>query len=622
MIILNSPKVIYIHIHKAGGESVEYSLAPIRRSNDLFLDAEHPNVSPGFERFSGLDKHSTALEVSRVLGADAWIGYFSWTTVRNPYARMVSFYGYIAAISEPDLVQIGFPLDAPWKEQRSWVESVDYPMKDQFAFAAVRVYLGTRGSPTPFSDFLRHPLIITDEPAYLSQFARISDATRSVPLIRHAVKLEKFTGLWPELCREMGLPPLPLKTKNETPSRWKRTVADLFASAADVELINRIHADDFRWLDYEMMGRDPVPLIYSGLDARDGAKFKIAATPDKEHAPKRRLIWPTVAAPIPTRGNQAFDEGKLFQFRAAPISECALYSDFISDKSKRSIPPSDWVKGCSDGSDRDPEVYVGEAFGGASPAELSALIGAIESTGKFVILIWTDDWAFPSNSNPNSLVFDVSAPTPRSCGYGWNARKYGPDRLSDWKPFAERRILASFVGSRKTHRCREILFDGAITNRPDVMVEDVDWWGTAKLSDSQTVRAGLEAHFAETLLDSKFAFCPRGNGPSSKRRWEAAYCGAIPILIDDFTNPFGVAMPLLEFARQDTRSVSQNAIDLLALTVKAILGGQQLQDQLRLCLTNEFDVPLLAASHTTVKQIVRIANKAWVPGKGFAPNVS
>jgi hypothetical protein len=262
MVILGSPKLIYIHIHKTGGETIERSLAQIQQSNDLILDEKNPRVSEETERLSKLDKHSSALEVADALGMYIWNTYFSWSTVRNPYGRMASLYSYFAAITEPELAIIGFPLDDAPEVQRSWIESPDYSMTDQWAFAGVRAYLLTRGSQTPFSDFLRHPLLINDEPAYLSQFSRLGHVEQDALLVNRTVKLEHLSQLWPQLCTDMGLPPLPLLIQNETPRRWRRRAADLFASSADVELANTIFADDFRWFDYEMIGRDPVPRIY------------------------------------------------------------------------------------------------------------------------------------------------------------------------------------------------------------------------------------------------------------------------------------------------------------------------------------------------------------------------
>ena len=625
MVILDRQKLIYIHIHKAGGDTVEHSLAQIQQPNDVFIDATRPFTGAGLERFSRLDKHSTALDVAHALGLEMWKTYVSWTTVRHPYARMASLYGYVAAISEPELALIGFPIDGAPGEQRTWTESADYPMEDQWAFAAVRAYLATRASRTPFSDWLRDPLMITDEPARLSQFSRVSNAEADAPLVTRTVKLKSLSDQWPQLCRELGLPLIPLLNRNKTHPRWKRAVEELFRSTADVELINTIHEVDFRWFEYQMMGRDPFPTIFAQAVSDDrGQAAAVEALPLTSSGTQAPPPHPPaqIAAIVP--GDQKPIKGiesKSFRFRAAPISESDMFAEILSESTRRSVLPSEWAKLCSIGSAGSPDVYVCEAFGGASASEISCLMAAIENAGKFVILVWTDDWAFKTASATGSLVFDVSAPSPRSCTYGWNAQKYGPARLRQWKPFSERRILASFVGSRRTHQCREILFDPAITARPDVIVEDVDWWGTARMSNSQVLRAAREQRFEEILSDSKFAFCPRGNGPSSKRRWEAAYCGAIPILIEDVTRPFGSNLPLLEFAVPNTRSTRENAIDLLKLTVKALSEGKRHQDRLRQCLANDFDSSRLSPDHTTVTKIVSAANRAWSPGKGFVTDV-
>ncbi len=263
MVIMKSQKCIYIHIHKTGGETVERTLAQIEQPDDVILDAEHPSVSQDYEQRLGLGKHATALEVEGVLGSDVWRSYFSWATVRNPYEKMASFYSYLAAITEPELSLVGYPLDATPEVQRAWIDSPDYSMTDQWAFAGVRAYLATRASRAPFSDFLRHPLLATDEPAFLSQFSRVSDAGGGAPLICRAVKLESLNACWPQLCHELGLPPMKLLNANETPRRWRRSVTELFVSPADVELINSIYADDFRWFQYEMAGRDPAPRVYA-----------------------------------------------------------------------------------------------------------------------------------------------------------------------------------------------------------------------------------------------------------------------------------------------------------------------------------------------------------------------
>lgn len=258
MLILNSKKMIYLHIHKTGGEAVEHALGKLRAWNDIILDSENPGTSQDFERHFRLRKHSSARQVAKLIGMDVWKSYFSWATVRNPYERMASLYGFVASISEPGLSQIGFPLKESFEVQRKWVESDKYPLKGHWTFAAVRAYLSTRGSQSPFSEFLRHPVLRPKEPAYQTQFSRLSNAGGDVLLVTRVVKLELLSSLWPDLCKEMGIPPTELPIKNATPDKWKRSVAELFSNPADLELVNTIYADDFRRFDYETVGRDSV----------------------------------------------------------------------------------------------------------------------------------------------------------------------------------------------------------------------------------------------------------------------------------------------------------------------------------------------------------------------------
>ena len=310
-----------------------------------------------------------------------------------------------------------------------------------------------------------------------------------------------------------------------------------------------------------------------------------------------------------------------FRFRCAPIWDSPLFGQFLSDQTQRALLRSEWATSLSLPSDGLPEVFLCEAFGGANGGELAALFAAIIAGGQRVILVWTDDWPFPVQASADLLVFDIAAPAPRGCTYTWQAQYYGPGKIAGWKPFTDRPILASFIGSRKTHACREIVFDAAVTGRPDMVIEDVDWWSSMGAEGGDEFRAARAARFDDVLANSKFAFCPRGNGPSSMRRWEAAYAGAIPLLIDDATQPFGLVMPLIDFRPDGAGSVHDNAMALLARLVQAFPGGGQLQDDLRTCLLPRFDAPLVSASHTSVRLIVDVANRTWIHGKGFARDV-
>jgi len=260
MVILNSKKVIYIHIHKTGGETIEHLLGQFREGNDIMVTSENPGMSEEFDRHFRLRKHSSARQVAKLLGADIWDGYFSWATVRDPYSRLASLYGFAASMSESRLERIGFPSNESHGVQRAWVESAAYPSTVRpWKFAAVRAYLATRAAPSPFSEFLRHPMLLSKEPAYHTQFSQLS--YRNSLLVKRVVKLESLSAEWPELCRQMDIPPTELTVRNATPAKWRHNAKELLRTPADLQLVNRVYAEDFRRFGYETIGRDPVPRI-------------------------------------------------------------------------------------------------------------------------------------------------------------------------------------------------------------------------------------------------------------------------------------------------------------------------------------------------------------------------
>jgi hypothetical protein len=262
-------------------------------------------------------------------------------------------------------------------------------------------------------------------------------------------------------------------------------------------------------------------------------------------------------------------------------------------------------------------VYLCEAFGGAAPQELSALFAVLAKGGQSVILVWTDDWPFPAEPNPNLLILDIAAPPSRQCGYFWDTKQLGPRQIDGWKSWSERTIFASFIGSRRTHRSRELFFNAPIAEQQKIVVKDVDWWSQRPATELYAFQRSARASFIETLQNSKFALCPRGNGPSSIRRWEAAYCGALPVLINDFTRPWNLDIPSIKFATDPALSFARNGEALLTVLDYAAMNGAALQGALRSCLVEKFDFPAISPDYTGTRHVVAIANRAWVPHKGF-----
>ena len=81
----------------------------------------------------------------------------------------------------------------------------------------------------------------------------------------------------------------------------------------------------------------------------------------------------------------------------------------------------------------------------------------------------------------------------------------------------------------------------SLNPRPGVVIEDFttywDWRFAEPRSDREIEEKAFDLY--KTLLHCKLSLCPKGKGNSSMRIVESIACGAVPVLIDDFSAPFG-----------------------------------------------------------------------------------
>lgn len=76
---------------------------------------------------------------------------------------------------------------------------------------------------------------------------------------------------------------------------------------------------------------------------------------------------------------------------------------------------------------------------------------------------------------------------------------------------------------------------------PNTVIEDYSSYWDWRFEKDRT-QAEIEAKAFElydTLTSVKLSLCPKGNGNSSMRIIESIACGAVPVLINDFSAPFG-----------------------------------------------------------------------------------
>lgn len=96
MLISNSRKFIYIHLHKTAGTSIENTLESTLAWNDIILGSTKfgEGLQEIYKTKFGLHKHSSAQEVLSVVGTKICNEYFTFSTVRNPYSLAVSQYEF------------------------------------------------------------------------------------------------------------------------------------------------------------------------------------------------------------------------------------------------------------------------------------------------------------------------------------------------------------------------------------------------------------------------------------------------------------------------------------------------------------------------------------------------
>src|ERR1700733_3491931 len=98
MIISHSKRFIFVHIHKAGGTSVEQALDPFLAWNDLILGGSPlgERMQAPYKKKFGLSKHSAVSEIETVCGPRYLEEYFVFSLVRHPLARVCSIYNFVA----------------------------------------------------------------------------------------------------------------------------------------------------------------------------------------------------------------------------------------------------------------------------------------------------------------------------------------------------------------------------------------------------------------------------------------------------------------------------------------------------------------------------------------------
>ena len=133
MIICNSRKYIFIHIHKTGGTSLEKAINPYLSWNDLILGStEHGEQQDNYySRRYKINKHSSLEDAYKACG-DEIKSYKVFALTRNPIDRAYSLYNYIAGIVEKKIRLNNLTRSEALNLINSNPSALPYPLNDDW----------------------------------------------------------------------------------------------------------------------------------------------------------------------------------------------------------------------------------------------------------------------------------------------------------------------------------------------------------------------------------------------------------------------------------------------------------------------------------------------------------
>ena len=244
MLISNSKRFIYIHLHKCAGTSIERACGRSIAWNDILLGStpEGERLQGVYQSLFGLAKHSSAAEVCAVVGRETWDAYYTFSTVRNPYAVAVSLYTHAVQVliryrrkqrehARPDA-----------ESEASLVDSHAWPWN----YPGVRALLAARDEHTSFSEFIRSPQLGGWE-GYATMTSQLCDP-QGRQLVREVFMVEDLETTWPLIAKRLGISSVPLGRANK--SIEPGTAYRAFYRGEDAELIRERYREDFLRFGY------------------------------------------------------------------------------------------------------------------------------------------------------------------------------------------------------------------------------------------------------------------------------------------------------------------------------------------------------------------------------------
>jgi len=235
MIISNSKKFIFVHLHKCAGSNITRTLSSVLEWNDIECGGTKlgESIQEHYGEKYGIQKHSRAYEIREVVGDEIWNDYFTFAFVRNPYSRAVSLYTFVKQL-----------IDIKTKGVKKFTRLISRSREGQFwSWPLTRACLesGT------FSDFIRHEDFassVGSQPQYLS----VSSKDGSEVIVDYIGKVECMKQDFDEVLKRIGIDGISLGV--ERSSNKKSGFHEYYAGKEDYRIITEMFEKDFECLGY------------------------------------------------------------------------------------------------------------------------------------------------------------------------------------------------------------------------------------------------------------------------------------------------------------------------------------------------------------------------------------
>lgn len=238
MIICNSKKFIFIHIHKTGGSSFEVGMEPHMAWNDLILGStDHgERINKYYNSRFKLGKHYAIRDVELVCGNELVDSYITCAMVRHPVSRVVSLFNFVGSIVTDWSNKKSLKLADLRRDFGTY--SKQFPMLE---WPASRAFIDS----DDFSGFIKSPHL-DREIGFRPQLGRIQRADGS--LVKHIWKLEEARDWQSAVQGALGLDsPFLLPRANKSKATLIKS-SDI--SAKDRQFIEDLHQVDLKAFSY------------------------------------------------------------------------------------------------------------------------------------------------------------------------------------------------------------------------------------------------------------------------------------------------------------------------------------------------------------------------------------